>query len=231
MIVRCDQEVFEMFPEASVHGIVFDGLAAFDPAAVAPWKQKAIDSVASSGFTSETVLDSPAVKEWRHAFQRFGVKPSKYRSSIEQLYRRALKQEIIETSLPLVNLYCYVSLIAMVPMGAYDLPKVEGDIVIRLSKENETFLGIGDTTPLIAHPGVVVYSDYDGIICWSWNHRDAARVSLSPETDRAIFFADSVSRESESRAAGAIALLADAISGAAELSRFVLTRAKSSATV
>src|ERR1700752_387848 len=136
MIVRGDQEVFETFPEASVPGIVFDGLAAFDPAAVAPWKQRAIDSVASSGFTLETVLDSPAVAEWRNAFQRFGVKPSKYRSSVEQLYRRALKQEIIKTSLPLVNLYCYVSLIAMLPMGSYDLEKVEGDITIRLSKEN-----------------------------------------------------------------------------------------------
>src|ERR1700752_1123834 len=118
MIVRCDQELFELFPEASVHGIVFDGVAEFDQAAA--WKQKAIESVASSGFTPETVLESPAVKEWRNAFQRFGVKPSKFRSSIEQLYRRALKQEIIETSLPLVNLYCYVSLIEMVPMGAYD---------------------------------------------------------------------------------------------------------------
>jgi lysyl-tRNA synthetase class 2 len=229
MIVRCDQEVFDLFPEASVHGIVFDGLAAFDQATVAPWKQRAIDTVASSGFTSETVLDAPAVKEWRNAFQRFGVKPSKFRSSIEQLYRRALKQEMIQTPLPLVNLYCYVSLIEMVPMGAYDLEKVDGDIVIRLSRENETFLGIGDTTPLIAHPGVVVYSDNGGIICWAWNHRDAARVSLSPETNRAIFFADSATQESESRAAAAITLLADDVSG--ERHRFILNRATPSATV
>ena len=231
MIVRCDQEVFEMFPEASVNGIVFEGVADFDPATVAPWKQRAIESVASSGFTSDTVLDAPVVKEWRNAFQRFGVKPSKYRSSIEQLYRRALKQELIETSLPLVNLYCYVSLIEMVPMGAYDVEKLDGDIVIRLSKENETFIGIGDTTPLIAHPGVVVYSDDGGIICWAWNHRDAARVALSPETDKAIFFADSASQESESRAANAISLLADAISGGQELNRFMLNRANPSATV
>lgn len=227
MIVRCNEELFEMFPEASVHGVVFEGVAEFDPAVAALWKQRAVESVASSGFTSETVLDSPAVKEWRNAFQRFGVKPSKYRSSIEQLYRRALKQEIIETSLPLVNLYCYVSLIEMVPMGAYDLEKVEGDIVIRLSQENETFLGIGDTTPLIANPGVVVYSDDGGIICWAWNHRDAARVSLSPTTSRAIFFADSSTHESESRTESAITLLAEAISatGGNELDRFALNRA------
>lgn len=227
MIVRCEPELFEMFPEASVHAVVFEGVAEFDPAVAAQWKQKAIESVASSGFTSETVLDAPAVKEWRNAFQRFGVKPSKYRSSIEQLFRRALKQEIIETSLPLVNLYCYASLIEMVPMGAYDLETVKGDIVVRLSKENETFLGIGDGTPLIANPGVVVYSDDGGIICWAWNHRDAARVSLSPTTGRAIFFADSSSHESESRCESAITLLAEALSttGTTQLNRFVLNRA------
>ena len=232
MIVRCDQELFEMFPEASVHAVVFEGVAGFDPAVGALWKEKAIESVASSGITSEAILEAPAVREWRNAFQKFGVKPSKYRSSIEQLYRRALKQEIIETSLPLVNLYCYVSLIEMVPMGAYDLETVEGDIVIRFSKANETFLGIGDTTPLITTPGVVVYSDDGGVLCWAWNHRDAARTSLSRKTDRAIFFADSASQESESRADSAITLLAEALSatGATNLTRFVLNRANSTVT-
>jgi len=233
MFVRCEQEVFDLFPEASVHGIVFDGIADFDPATVAPWKQKAIESVASSGFTSETVLEAPAVKEWRNAFQRFGVKPSKYRSAIEQLYRRALKQEMIETSLPLVNLYCYVSLIEMVPMGAYDLETVEGDIVIRLSKANETFVGIGDDNPLISKPGMVVYSDDGGIICWAWNHRDAARTALSQKTNKAIFFADCASQESASRAHSAISLLADALSatGAIEVRRFMLNQAASSVDV
>jgi lysyl-tRNA synthetase class 2 len=233
MIVRCNQELFELFPDASVHGIVFEGLAEFDPAIVAPWKQKAIESVRSSGFTSESILDAPVVKEWRNAFQRFGVKPSKYRSAIEQLYRRALKDEIIETSLPLVNLYCYVSLIEMVPMGAYDLEKVEGDIHIRLSKENEPFLGIGDTEPMMSTPDAVVYSDDGGIICWAWNHRDAARVSLSAKTDKAIFFADCAGHESEPRARSAMALLADALSEteAVELTRFVLDRDHPAATV
>ena len=227
MIVRCNQELFELFPTASVHGVVFEGVADFDPAVATRWKQKAIESLSGSDLTSETILESPAVKEWRNAFQRFGVKPSKYRSAIEALLRRALKHEIIETDLPLVNLYCYVSLIEMVPMGAYDLEKVDGDIVIRLSKANEAFVGIGDTNSLLSNAGMVVYSDDGGIICWAWNHRDAARTALFQKTTKAIFFADSASQESESRAASAIALLADAVSatGATEVRRFMLNQA------
>ena len=233
MIVRCDQELFALFPEASVHGVVFEGVADFDPAVATLWKQKAIESLYAADITSETILESAAVREWRNAFQRFGVKPSKYRSAIEALLRRALKQEIIETDLPLVNLYCYVSLIEMVPMGAYDLETVEGDIVIRLSKANEPFVGIGDDNPLISKPGMVVYSDDGGIICWAWNHRDAARTALSRKTNKAIFFADSASQESASRADSAISLLADALSatGAIEVRRFMLNQAASSVDV
>lgn len=233
MIVCCNQEVFEMFPAASVHGVVFEGVGEFDPAIGTLWKEKAVKSVSSSGITSDSILDSPAIREWRTAFQKFGVKPGKYRSSIEQLYRRALKQEIIETRLPLVNLYCYISLIEMVPMGAYDVEKVQGDIAIRFSKANEPFLGIGDAAPLISNPGVVVYSDEGGIICWAWNHRDAARTCLSPKTNRAIFFADSVSHESESRADSAVTLLAEVLSatGAIKLTKFVLNRANSTVTI
>jgi lysyl-tRNA synthetase class 2 len=118
-------------------------------------------------------------------------------------------------------------------MGAYDLEKVEGDIAVRLSKENEPFLGIGDTEPMMSTPDAVVYSDDGGIICWAWNHRDAARVALSEKTDRAIFFADCAGHESEPRARSAIALLADALSltGAIELTRFMLNRDNSTATV
>jgi DNA/RNA-binding domain of Phe-tRNA-synthetase-like protein len=121
----------------------------------------------------------------------------------------------------------------MVPMGAYDLEKVDGDNRIRLSKENEPFLGIGDTTPMMSTPGAVVYSDDGGIICWAWNHRDAARVSLSAETDRTIFFADCAEHESESRAHSAIELLAEALSatGAVELTRFALNLDNPTATV
>lgn len=233
MIVRCNQELFELFPEASVHGVVFEGVADFDPAVATLWKQKAIASLSASDITSESILESPAVKEWRNAFHRFGVKPSKYRSAIEALLRRALKQEIIETDLPLVNLYCYVSLIEMVPMGAYDLETVQGDIVIRLSKANEAFVGIGDASPLLANAGMVVYSDDGGIICWAWNHRDAARTALTRKTNKAIFFADSASHESESRADSAITLLADALSatGAIQVRRFMLTQSAGSVNV
>ncbi len=224
MIVRCHKELFEKFPTASIHGVVFDGVRNFKAETAEVWKKEALRSVRDSGIKPELLVESAPIKEWRNTFQRFGVKPSKYRSSIEQLYRRALKGEIIQTKLSLVNIYCYISIIQMVPMGGYDLEKIQGDIAVRLTTQGDEFIAIGEHQPMSCDAGVVVYSDDEGVICWAWNHRDASRTSLDAETRKAIFFADSASHDGRDRAALAIDLLANALlsGGGTLVSSFVL---------
>jgi DNA/RNA-binding domain of Phe-tRNA-synthetase-like protein len=232
MIVHCHQELFEKFPTASIHGVVFEGLGGFNAETAERWKQEALRSVHDNGIKLELLVESAVIKEWRNAFQAFGVKPSKYRSSIEQLYRRALKGDIIHTRYPLVNLYCYVSIIQMVPMGGYDIQKTQGDISVRLTTQGEEFVAIGERHPMCCEPGVVVYSDDAGIICWAWNHRDGARTCLGAGTSQAIFFADSASNESRGRATAAMDLLSDALSeGATKVGAFVLDKQQNGATV
>jgi DNA/RNA-binding domain of Phe-tRNA-synthetase-like protein len=61
----------------------------------------------------------PAVARWRAAYQRFGVKPSKTRSSIESLLRSA-KADRLRSINPLVDLYNVVSLKHLLPCGGED---------------------------------------------------------------------------------------------------------------
>lgn len=233
MIVRCDQELFEKFPTASIHGAVFDGASKVNEEISERWRLNALESISGSGVTVERLLEFPEFKEWRNAFQKFGVKAGKYRSSVEQLYRRALNGAIIQTNLPLVNLYCYVSLIHIAPMAGYDLEKVQGDIAIRLTGEGEKFVGLGEQHQFTSDPGVVVYADDGGIICWAWNHRDAARTSLTHQSDRVIFFADSATSDSRFRAAAAMDQLSEILTsaGANKVSAFALDRLNNEATI
>ncbi len=233
MIVRCDEKLFQSFPAASIHGAVFSGVSNVDENISEQWKLKASESIGGSGITVERLLEFSEFKEWRNAFQKFGVKAGKYRSSVEQLYRRALKGEIIQTKLPVVNLYCYVSLIQIAPMAGYDLDKIQGDIAIRLTGDGEEFTAIGEQQPFTSDPGVVVYADDGGIICWAWNHRDAARTCLTQQSDRVIFFADSAVSESRSRAAAAIEQLSEILTsaGARQVSAFVLDHVNQEAMI
>jgi|SRR5215213_1297212 len=232
MQVRCDLKVFEKFPDASIHAIVVDQVGQFSEQDSVAWKLRALESVRESQILPERLVETPAIQEWRNTFQRFGLKPSKYHSSIEQLYRRALKGDIIETPLPLVNLYCYVSIIQLTPMGGYDLQKTQGDILIRHAKAEEEFTPLGNDKTIKSPPGVVVYTDSAGIICWGWNHRDSSRTSLDAGTQKAIFFADSATQNSRGRAAHAITLLSEALSsiGCLNLTFLTLDQQKSEAS-
>lgn len=233
MKVQCDQELFNKFPSASVHGVAFERLELLSEEAVRSWKSRALQSVQESNLRSEFLVEVPQIAEWRNAFQAFGLKPSKYRSSVEQLIRRALKGEIIQTPLRLVNLYCYLSIIHRAPMGGYDFGKIQGDIAVRLSEAGEEFAGIGDQQSIRSAEGVVVYADGAGIICWGWNHRDSLRTCLNADTRRAIFFADSVTEQTKPAAEAAINSLSEVLlaSGCVENGSFVLTMEHSEAEV
>src|SRR5687767_10009699 len=73
------------------------------------------DAVATAAAgLGEDIAAHPAVAPWRQAYQAFGVKPSKYRSSIESLLRSARAQRIRSVN-PLVDIYNAVSLRHMLP--------------------------------------------------------------------------------------------------------------------
>lgn len=228
MRVHLQNDILQNFPAASVHGVVFGQLDLFDEDVVGEWRAKAIQSLQDHQIHPELMTEVPAIQEWRDAYRNFGLKPSKYRSSIEQLLRRASKGEIIQTGIPLVDIYCYISIIGMAPMGAYDLRKTTGDISIRYTEPGEEFLPIGGSQILKSEPGIVAYADASGIICWAWNHRDSAHTCLSRETTTAIFFADSAAKDSYGRAEHGIDLLSEILSsaGCVKIHRFVLDHQK-----
>ncbi len=71
------------------------------------------------------IATHPAVAPWREAYRSFGVKPAKFRSSIENLLRSA-RAGTIRSINPLVDLYNAVSLRFMLPCGGEDLRAVRG---------------------------------------------------------------------------------------------------------
>jgi len=205
--IHCNEELFDRFPSATIHGMVVELVNCVTMTDANDWKRRAAEAVSQSGVSIELLSEHPVMRDWRSSYKAFGLKPSKYRSSIEQLYRRALKGNLIETAIPLVNIYSYISIISMAPMGGYDLIEIKGDVEVRLTIEGEEFSGLGGTEPIKTQAGVVAYSDAQGIICWGWNYRDCDRTCLRDKTTKAIFFADSCSESNRKMAETALDLL------------------------
>jgi DNA/RNA-binding domain of Phe-tRNA-synthetase-like protein len=211
MRIKLDSDFIARFPEATIHALVYDGVDRITAAIADRWRARAQAHMRALEIQPDRIIERDEIQEWRKAYSQFGLKPSKYRSSIEQLWRRAIQGKLIETGIPTVDTYCYSSIIAGSPMGAYDLNQVHGNLCIRLAQEGEEFIGIGEQQAVSVPAGVVVYADDAGVLCYGWNHRDAASSALRSETHRAIFFADSAHASSKARAANAISLLEEAL--------------------
>ncbi len=183
-------------PDVLVGGVLATGLRlAAGRLAAAPPPANTRRELAERGISIERIADEPLIADWRAAIAACGLKPSTFKSSPEQLARRWLKSGPLQTSLPLVDVYCDVSARHLAPMGAYDVENLPGpDLALRLADpDRDVFhpLGARDgEMPLT--PQVAVYAAGSTVICWAYNCRDSRDTCLREETDVGLFLGEAV---------------------------------------
>src|SRR6478735_4085392 len=184
-VFRIDSSVTALLPELSVGVVIakgFDNRRSAEQAA-----QLLEDAVAASRarIGDAEIPSLPEIAPWREAYRAFGVKPSKYRSSIESLYRSAAAGSLRSIN-PLVNLYNVVSLQAGSPCGGEDLAALDGDIHLTRATGAESFIPLGMMENQPPIPGEIIYRDETGAFCRCLNWREADRTKLTEETTNAI---------------------------------------------
>jgi DNA/RNA-binding domain of Phe-tRNA-synthetase-like protein len=89
------------------------------------------------------ITEIPGIQEWRQIFKMTGKDPNRYRPSTEALYRRIQKQNYLQTIHSATDLNNFISLQYQIPIGIYDLEKLQGDtIIIRLGRDGEEYRGL-----------------------------------------------------------------------------------------
>lgn len=182
---------WSLFPGARigvvvVHGV--DNTRAAD-ACAALLADAVRDAAAQIGDTD--MATHPAVATWREAYRAFGVKPAKFRSSIENLLRSAVAGRLGSIN-PLVDLYNTVSLRHFLPCGGEDLRAIDGPIRLTRAEGSEDFVPLGSAEPQPPQPGEVIYRDDLGVICRAWNWREAERTKLTETTTDAFLCIEAV---------------------------------------
>lgn len=188
---RLESEFLALFPDATVAIAAIRGVdnTVNDPE-IWPMLEVEIARAAESIGAGE-ISQHPAVAPWRAAFAQFGVKPSKYRSSIEAMLRSAQSGRLRSIN-PLVDLYNTISLRHLLPVGGEDLSKISGDVRLTRAIGDEHFQPLGADTPEPPPAGAVIYRDDEGVICSCWNWREAERTMLTPETTDAVLVIESI---------------------------------------
>jgi DNA/RNA-binding domain of Phe-tRNA-synthetase-like protein len=188
---RLEADVLALFPDATVAIAVVHGIDnRVDDPEIWPMLETEIERAAASVSDGE-ISQHPAVAPWRAAFAQFGVKPSKYRSSIEAMLRSAQSGRLRSIN-PLVDLYNTISLRHLLPVGGEDLAKIVGDIRLTRAHGDELFIPLGAEAPESPPPGAVIYRDDESVICSCWNWREAERTMLTETTTDAVLVIESI---------------------------------------
>jgi len=180
-----------LFPEALIGLVVISGINNKAAAAESAEILERQVTETASRLPDEDMAALPSIAPWRDAYAQFGVKPSKVRSSIENLLRSA-KAGRLRSINPLVDLYNSVSLAYQLPVGGEDLDAVEGDIVLTRADGTEHFVPLGGAGIEPPPSGAVIYRDEAGVICSCWNWREADRTKLTEETTRAVLVIEAI---------------------------------------
>lgn len=190
MKFKIDPAIFSDFPGLHIGIVSAKGVDNHGDCPEILEKIKKIQREIRDNFDMGTLAECPKIQNWRNAYTLFGAKPKKHRSSVENLYRMILEGKVLQPITRIVDLYNYVSLYHMVPVGGDDLAQVEGDILLRFAKGDEPFLPLGSSEMQKAREGEVVYADGKEVLCRRWNWRECEKTKMTEETQDVLLVSE-----------------------------------------
>jgi DNA/RNA-binding domain of Phe-tRNA-synthetase-like protein len=182
-------EIADAFPNYQVAVVVAEDLR------IVPERPAALDALiaereaaARAQWGGTELSQIPGVAAWRAAYKGFGIKQTRYRSSVERLVKNVLAGRTLARVNAFVDLYNAVSLRHVLPLGADDLDRVTPPLAFRYAREGDSFIDMAEEgdAPEAPKPGEVVYADAAHVLCRRWNWRQDARSIITPQTTRAV---------------------------------------------
>ena len=134
----------------------------------------------------------PRVVAWRQRFQAIGVSMRHFPTSIEALLRRAMKGGAPFRINPLVDFYNGVSLRHVVPIGGFDLGRVSGPLLVRLTRDGDTFASLDGEGVIAVPAGEVAYATGPTILTRQLMWRQARDGLIHSETRSVFLVSESV---------------------------------------
>lgn len=98
---------------------------------------------AAARFAGDALTDDAVVSQVRRLFKSVGIDPTRYRPSSEALVRRIVKGQGLYQINSLVDINNLCSIESLLPLGCYDVDRIDGDMHVRIGREDESYEGIG----------------------------------------------------------------------------------------
>lgn len=192
MQIKIAKEIIEKYPQIEIGYVVAEIKVKPQDEYIEFLKSKLENVLNANNINKSTYEKHPQIVNWRKVFIDMGknYKKTDKRSSLEALVRRIVTGKKMFNVSDIVDLYNSCSVLTMIPMGAYDINKIDSNICIRYGMDGEKFEGLGKDDICNVEKNHIVYADNSQILTWLWNYRDSSHTSISMETTKAIFFMD-----------------------------------------
>jgi DNA/RNA-binding domain of Phe-tRNA-synthetase-like protein len=167
------------FPEVATGVLRVDGISPIGNVSV--WTAHFCD-IGTRRLSNQTEAALPEIQAWRKAFARMGLKPTQYRCASEALLRRFRKEHSLPSIHPFVDLCNAISIAFAVPVAAFDLTKISGDLEVRPAKGDEVYATFAGE---IEHPdpGEIIFTDSSGRVhARRWTNRQSGYSAVRDET-------------------------------------------------
>ncbi len=138
---------------------------------------------ALGAWTLDQLREEPTFRAYRDFFWRVGVDPTKTRPSSEALIRRMLRGSPLPKINSLVDTYNLASIDSAIPIAAFDVDKLSGEMLMREAVKGEEFMGIGMKKQVVLNGGEPVVTDDERLVA-IYPYRDADLSKVTLETGK-----------------------------------------------
>jgi len=193
MQMRIAHDILQDFPQTHVGCVVLSGYTGCsEEQVIHDLMQQAQQLVHTHVSDTDMIKQHPVIQAWHETYQQFGAKPKKHQVSLANLLEKAASGQDMHVH-PLVDLYNAISLMYMLPAGAFDLDAVSGDITLRKAGDDEAEVALlGEKEARAPQRGEVIYADGNGAICRRWNWKESHRTRITEDTNRVLFVFEAI---------------------------------------
>lgn len=139
----------------------------------------------------------PRIRLWREALQKAKVSVKKYPPSIQALAKRTQRSTAPFSINPVVDTYNAISMDLVLPVGAYDVNKMDGGLRLRLSDGGEDFYPIGgdESKPTLSQE--IVYSDEEDVLTRQFLWQQSEKAKITDSSISVVFVCELLSQMGE----------------------------------
>ncbi|MCZ8533528.1 B3/4 domain-containing protein [Psychrobacillus psychrodurans] len=142
MIVKLDDSIVEIEPTFKIGIIHYTKIIVTSSPQMLKGRLQLFQEQLFFELDDKVVTDFDGIKEWRALWKKFGADPNRYRPSMEAMYRRIAKQNYITPMHSAVDVNNFFSMQYEIPMGIYDVAKIEGDITLTIGNKESAYNGL-----------------------------------------------------------------------------------------